>query len=79
MNRRIVSEEELVGILNTELSKYDECKKCNFDFINKLEEPNMSGSNWYSANMRCGGGTSALCRQVAERIISEARKRMNIA
>ena len=79
MNRRIVSEEELVGILNTELSKYDECKKCKFDFINKLAEPDKSGSNWYSANMRSGGGASAFCRQVADRVVSEARKQMNIA
>ena len=77
--KKIVLEKELLHMLNTALSKYDECKNCHFqNIVYNLAEPDVSGCNWRNATLRCSGGTSEWCRQVAKKSVSDARKQMNI-
>lgn len=79
MERKIISEEELLSILNNELSKYEECRNCRFDNPPlKLMEPDKDGCNWSTIYMRCSGVSSDICWQFADRIVFEARKKYNI-
>lgn len=82
MERKLISEEELLSILNSQLSKYEECKDCRFDTPPlKLVELDKDGCNWSTINMRCSGippEISKICRSFAERIVFEARKKYNI-
>jgi hypothetical protein len=78
MERELVSEEELISILNSKLSEYDECKECSFEGILKLAEEDKDGCNWSNANVRCSGVAMEICLQFAERISFEAKQKYNI-
>ena len=79
MERKIVSEEELISILNGELSKFGECKDCQFYHVSKLQESDNDGCNWSSEVMlRCSGVPVKICQKFAHRIINEARKKYNL-
>ncbi len=78
MERKLVSEEELINYLNYELSKYKEYKDCKFDKIEKLAEPDKMGSNWSRAEVWCSGVPAKITQEVAHRIISEAKERFNL-
>jgi hypothetical protein len=79
MDRKMVSEDELVKILNEEFSKYPDYSQCRFTSISyKLAEPDKNGCNWSKANVSCSGVSGQSCSQIAARIITEAQKKYNI-
>ena len=75
MERQLVSEEELISILNAGLSKYEDYKDCHFrEGVIKLVEPDAQGCNWSSVTLRGRCGNQ---RYVYE-LLADARKRFNI-
>ena len=80
MERKIVSEEDLISILNGELSKFDECKGCQFHSVSKLQVSDKDACNWSSSDviLRCGGVPAEICAKFTPKIIDAVRKKYNL-
>ncbi len=78
MGRTVLSEEELILLLNGELSKHEECNDCHFIGIVKLRNYDEGGCNWSSVNLRCSGIPADICKPTADEIICEAKTKYNI-
>ena len=79
MERKFISVEELLSILNSELSKYEEFKNCRFENPPmKLLIPDEDGCNWSTIQIRYEGVSAEAGRPIVERIIARARKKYNI-
>ncbi len=74
--REEVSENELLIILNEELSKHAELRKCSFVSIQR-SEPDKTGCNW-SAAVRSSGAPHYISAPVTGKIVAEARKKYNV-
>lgn len=74
--REEVSEDDLLNILNEELLKHAELKKCSFISIH-CSEPDKTGCNW-SAKVRNSGAPHYISAPVTGKIMAEARKRYNV-
>jgi hypothetical protein len=46
MPRRLVTEEELCQLVNSELTQYEACRGCAIGGVRKLERPRDDGCNW---------------------------------
>ncbi len=74
MNRQIVSEKELINILNAELSKFDECEGCRYsNCIVRLRGADPEGCNWSSVTLRCSGISSDPCKPISAKIVYDAK------
>ncbi|NPU86291.1 MAG: hypothetical protein HPY65_17565 [Syntrophaceae bacterium] len=79
MERKLVSEKELVNILNNELRKNEDSEGYSFDGgVLKLKEPDETGCNWSRVKLRGSGVPIKPMAMVAERIVSEAKKKYNV-
>jgi hypothetical protein len=80
MVRNVVLKDKLLSILNSKLSKYEECENCMFTGILELDEENEDGCNWIGAKVEliCGGETAEKCRPFVSKVLSEAGKQYNI-
>lgn len=78
MERRLVTESELLAFLNKELEKDGGHEQCHFDYIIRLKIDDRTGCNWAYANMKCGSATEGTCPPYAEKIVAEARARFNL-
>lgn len=80
-SRTLVTSDELLAWLNTELRKADDCETSSFDSIQPLRQPDEKGSNWSEdVSIRWGPDVSIEdCSYHVRRIIAEARKRFNLA
>ncbi len=74
--REEVSEDELLTILNEELSKHAELRKCSFVSIQR-SEPDKKGCNW-SAGVRSSGVPHYISAPITGKIMAEARKKYNV-
>jgi hypothetical protein len=75
MERQLISEEELISILNAGLFKYEDCKDCHFmEEVVKLVEPDAEGCNWSTVNLRgeCGDP------RYAYELVADAKKKFNM-
>ena len=78
MERKEVSEGELLVLLNAELSKHNDMNKVSFVSIERLAEPDGTGSNWSKAIVRGGGAPHYVVAPVTGGIVSAARKKYNV-
>ena len=78
MERKEVSEEELLILLNAELSKHNDMNKVSFLSIERLSEPDSTGCNWSKAQVRGRGVAHYVTAPVTGGIVSEARKKYNV-
>ena len=74
--RQEVTEDELLDILNSELYKHAELKKCSFISIQR-SEPDSTGCNW-SAQVRSSGVSHHISAPITGKITAEARKKYNL-
>ena len=79
MDRQIVSEEELLGWLNAELSKHDDCDDCRFTSVMRLRGTDVDGCNWSSPNLRCSGRPVEPCTAIANELVAQAHARFSLA
>jgi hypothetical protein len=74
--REEVTEDELLDILNSELYKHAELRKCRFISIQR-SEPDSTGCNW-SAQVRSSGVPHYVSAPIAGKISAEARAKYNL-
>jgi len=76
ITRKEVTEDELLEILNSELSKRAELKKCSFISIRRTK-PDGTGCNW-SAEVRSSGVPHHVSAPITGKIAADAKKKYNI-
>ena len=78
--RKSVLKDELLSILNRELSKHEECENCMFMNILESDEECEDGCNWIGANLKliCDGDASEKCRPFVSKVLAEAGFKYNI-
>jgi len=79
MPRKIVSEQELLQILNGRLQAHDECANCRFTSVVRINEQLADGCNWSTANLRCSGTPASLCAPIASSVIAEVAQTHNLS
>jgi hypothetical protein len=66
MKRTLVSEEDWLSWMNSQLSKYGECTDCRFTSVQQLREEDEEGCKWSMANLRCSGVPILVCEPIAK-------------
>jgi hypothetical protein len=74
--REEVTEDELLNILNSELYKHAELKKCSFISV-KRSKPDGTGCNW-SAEVRSSGVSHHVSAPITGKIAAEAKRKYNL-
>ena len=74
--RKEVTEDELLDLLNSELSKHAQLKKCSFISIQR-SEPDGTGCNW-SVEVRSSGVPHHVSAPITGKIAADARKKYNL-
>jgi hypothetical protein len=74
--RKEVTEDELLDLLNSELAKHAQLKKCGFISIQRTK-PDGTGCNW-SAEVRSSGVPHHVSAPITGKIAAEARKKYNL-
>lgn len=77
MERKPVTEKELLSFLNAELKKAGVGEELYFESLVRLRVDDRDGCNWASANLK-GCNPPGNCPPEAEKIVSEARERFNL-
>lgn len=75
--KQILSEHEVLDLLNFELSAYEECADCHFTAV----EPTIrdeSGSNWRGARLQAGGEMTETARKIGRQVLDEVHETYNI-
>ena len=75
--KRILSEHEVLDLLNFELSAYEECADCHFTAV----EPTIrdeSGSNWRGAKLQAEGEMTETARKIGRQVLDEVHETYNI-
>ncbi|MDO9579029.1 MAG: hypothetical protein Q7J06_00430, partial [Bacteroidales bacterium] len=78
MTRTFLSETDLLGWMNAELSKHEQCDGCRFTSVLLLREEDDDGCNWSSTNLNCSGVPAAVCHPVADHVVVQAKARFNV-
>lgn len=80
LERKLVSPERLLVLLNQRMGAYGNCHSCRFAGpIRRLREPDEDGRNWSRfIALVCHNGVSAGCSRLAERIIADASREYNL-
>jgi hypothetical protein len=66
--RQVLSEHEVLMLLNFELSAYDECADCHFTSVR----------NWRDANLQVDGEASEAARGIARKVLDEVHEAYDI-
>jgi hypothetical protein len=79
MERRLVSEEELIKILNRELAKEEDSEGYSFmEGITRLIDVEEDGCNWSDVAIRGSGVPVEFMTKRADIILEEVRKKYNL-
>lgn len=78
--RKLVSPDRLLRLLNQRLEAYGHCHECRLvGPIRRLAEAADDGRNWSRyIPLVCGGGSAGGCARLAERIIDDATREYNL-
>ena len=75
--RDVLSANEMLMLLNFELSAYDECADCHFTAVNPVLR-DESGSNWRGAQIESAGKISEAARSIASHVLDEVHEEYNL-
>jgi hypothetical protein len=78
MERKLVSEKELLSLLNTQLRNTGENEHCYFESLVRLRVDDRTGCNWAYANLKGLTGAATICPTNAEKIVTRARAEYNL-
>jgi len=78
MSRILVTEKELIAILNDELHKKENPQDYNFENIIRLKDMDNNGCNWTEVFIRASGVSVEPVLPLADKIIFEAKKKFNL-
>ncbi len=76
--KKLISEIELLNILNNELEKHPEYKVCHFNSVQRIIPDSPSDCNWSGAWKNCGGPPPVGWEHVASKIVTEAQAKYNL-
>jgi hypothetical protein len=77
MPRKLVTDSELVEIINSALSQQEECDGCRVKGLMKSEE-DETGCNWSDPYLNCSGTPAEVCLPVANHVIGKIRQEYNL-
>lgn len=75
--RDILSEHDLLMLLNFELSAYEECADCHFTAV-KPSLRDETGSNWRGAHLESGESMTETARSIARHVLDEVHEEYNL-
>ena len=75
--REILSEHEVLMLLNFELSAYEECADCHFTAVDHSIR-DASGSNWHGAKLQADGEVTDAARSIGRQVLDEVHETYNI-
>lgn len=75
--RQILSEHEVLDLLNFELSAYEECADCHFTAVNHSIR-DESGSNWHGAKLQADGEMTETAREITKQVLDEVHETYDI-
>jgi hypothetical protein len=78
MEREILTEADLVQIINDELASTEAAAECRFSGVYSLQEPDESGCNWSMGTYIAGGIPAEISAPVVARVVSELQRKYNI-
>ncbi len=78
MERKLVSEKELLCFLNKELQKAGQHENCHFESIVRMKIDDRTGCNWAASTVQCNEGIGNICPPDAERIVTMAKVKFNV-
>ena len=78
MMRKLLSEGELIELLNNELLEHEECENCKIKGIMVLPDGDETGCNWDVPHVSCSGVLGKICEPIANQIIAETKKKYNL-
>ncbi len=78
MSRNVVTEAELLRILNVSLRGREECVDCQFTSVLRLAAARPDGRNWETANLRSSGTRASACQPVARAVVAEVYETHNL-
>lgn len=79
MERKLVTEEELIKLLNNQLAEHEDSEGYSFDQgVLRLAGVDENGCNWSTVHLRGSGVPVAPMAPIADRIVGEAKKKYNI-
>jgi hypothetical protein len=76
-SREILGANDVVALLNFELSAYDECDGCHFTSV-KPSIRDESGSNWRGAAWHSDGPATEAARRISRQVLDEVHEAYNI-
>lgn len=78
--RKLVSAERLLKLLNQRLEGYGHCHGCRLEGpLRRLADPEEDGRNWSRyIPLVCASSAAAGCIRLAERIIEDATREYNL-
>lgn len=80
IERKLVSPERLLRLLNQRLENYGHCHTCRFvGPIRTLADTTEDGRNWNnSVAFVCSEGMASGCKRIAQRILDDAAAEYNL-
>jgi hypothetical protein len=76
--RQVLSEHDVLMLLNFELSAYEECADCRFTSVEPAKVADETGCNWRGAGVQLGGAASEAARKIAKEVVDEVRETYNV-
>jgi len=76
--RQVLSEHDVLVLLNYELSAYEECAECHFTSVKPAKIADESGCNWRGADLEVEGNAPDTARRLSEHVVEEVREKYNI-
>ena len=81
MRRKLVSPDQMLGLLNTALAADQDCRRCRFvGQIWRMPEVATVDCNWSAAtlHLRCSGHATEPCQDAAQRVLADIRLEYNL-
>jgi hypothetical protein len=76
--RHVLSEHDVLMLLNFELSAYEECAECHFTSVKPAKVADETGCNWYGADLQMDGLATEAARKITEEVVDEVRETYNV-
>lgn len=80
MGRKVVSDNELIELMNEYLHENEDLKDCRFTSVKKLQEVNEVDCNWIvpSYALRCSGVPEEICVEPAHIVVNMCMGKYNL-
>jgi len=77
--KQVLSEHDVLTLLNFELSAYEECADCHFTAVKPAKVADGTGCNWRAADLQVDGVVTEVARKISKEVVDEVRETYNVA